>query len=433
MTSSSPTTTASAKKQPTQGSPTVTTPIVPQASLSPTLRAIKSPNAGEDASSSPDATTTTTAASSSSSSSVMATLNLLDPKNQRFSALDPNYNNVPTYPLRPSYKDFHSQLRPASRVVVFDGSPDDPYRPTNVPIYQTATFEQPSASEFGAYDYTRSGNPTRTALETQVAMLENAHAAFAFVSGMAALNATTRLMRAGDTIILGGDIYGGMHRLVSRITSTYGIKVRLVRTWDLGEVARALDEDPRVTLVHVETPSNPLMRITDIRALSTLLKSRAHPPSARTIYLSVDSTTMTPHLSQPLNHGADIVVHSMTKFIGGHSDTMGGIVCVANESLAKCIAFFQNAEGTGLSPFDSFLFLRGIKTLAIRVQQAQSNAMHIASFLRRHPLPMHIHYAGLEPTREEMSANTQSAQDYKIHMGQARGGGQRALLHHRLG
>jgi len=342
----------------------------------------------------------------------------LDPTKQRFSALEPDYNSVPTYPLRPSYslKTYHSLLRPSSRVIVFDGSPDDAFKPASIPIYQTATFSQPSSTEFGAYDYTRSGNPTRTALERQVAQLENAHAAFAFCTGMAALNAVTRLLKAGDTIVVGSDIYGGMHRLVSRVTSTFGITVKMVPTWNLDEVVKALDEDPHIALVHMETPSNPLMRITDIRALSLLLKPRG-------ILLSVDSTMMTPLLQQPIFHGADIVVHSMTKFFGGHSDTMGGIVCVANEELAKKIAFFQNAEGTGLSPFDCWLFLRGIKTLAIRVNAAQHNATHVAAFLLRHPLPKTVFYAGLEPTKEEMLANTQVARDHKIHHGQSRGGG----------
>lgn len=338
-----------------------------------------------------------------------------DAKSQRF-PVGGDYNTVPTYPLRPSYKDFHSQLRSASRVVVFDGSPDDPYRPTSVPIYQTATFEQPCATEYGAYDYTRSGSPTRTALERQVAMLENAHAAFAFTSGMAALNSITRLLKAGDTLIVGSDIYGGMHRLVNRVTAVQGVTVKMVETWDLNAVRKVLDEDPNVTLVHMETPSNPLMRITDIRALSDVLKPKG-------IILSVDSTMMTPLLQQPINHGADVVCHSMTKFFGGHSDTMGGVVCVATEALAKKIAFFQNAEGTGLAPFDCWLFLRGIKTLSVRVQQAQANAMDVAHFLLRHPLPVIVFYAGVEPDIEEMLKNSQRAQDYKIHSGQAKGGG----------
>ncbi len=362
-------------------------------------------------------TSSSTESTTSSNASLDASSFSLDPARQRFSAVpQDDYNELPTYPVRPSYKEFHANLRPCSRPVVFDGCPDDPHRPASVPIYQTATFEQPSSVEYGSYDYTRSGNPTRTALEKQVAMLENAHAAFCFGSGMSALAAVTRLLRSGDTLLVGSDIYGGMHRLTSRVTSQAGVKVRFVETWDLDKVRQALDADPNVKLLHMETPSNPLMRITDMRALAAVLH-------AKDIVLSVDSTMMTPHLQQPLLHGADIVVHSLTKFFGGHSDTSGGICCVRSEPLAKKIAFFQNAEGTGLSPFDCWLFLRGIKTLAIRVERAQENAMRIAAFLHRHPLVKEIFYAGLEPSRDDMLSGAQSALDYKIHMGQAKGGG----------
>mmetsp|Transcript_5375 Transcript_5375/g.9663 ORF Transcript_5375/g.9663 Transcript_5375/m.9663 type:complete len:608 (-) Transcript_5375:134-1957(-) len=342
---------------------------------------------------------------------------LLDPARQRFSAVpEEDYNSLPTFPIRPSYKDFHAQLRPASQPVVFDGCPDNPYRPASVPIYQTATFVQPSSIEFGSYDYSRSGNPTRTALEKQVAMLENAHAAFAFTTGMAALSSVTRLVDAGSTIVVGSDIYGGMHRLVSRVTSLHGVTVKFVETWDLDAVRELLENDASIQLLHMETPSNPLMRITDIRALADILHEYG-------VLLCVDSTMMTPYLQKPLNHGADVVVHSLTKFFGGTSDVSGGITCVANEELAQRIAFFQNAEGSPLAPFDCWLFLRGIKTLAIRVERAQENAAHIAAFLNRHPLVKELYYAGLEPSREAMRSHSQSARDFKVHMSQARGGG----------
>jgi len=341
---------------------------------------------------------------------------LIEPTRKRFPAVTADYNELPTFPPRPSYKEFHAQLRPSTRPVVFDGSPNDQYMPASVPIYQTATFQQPGSTEFGPYDYTRSGNPTRLALEQQAAMLDHAHAAFAFSTGMSALNSVTRLLHHGDTILIGADIYGGMHRLVSRVTSLYGVRVEFVETWDLEEVRNALKKYKETKILHMETPSNPLMRITDIRALADLLHEHG-------VLLSVDSTMMSPHLQTPLSHGADIVVHSMTKFFGGHSDTMGGIVCVASEDLAKKIAFFQNAEGTGLSPFDSWLFLRGIKTLALRVEKAQENAEHVAAFLHRHHLVQKIYYAGLQPTQEQMVANDQGARDFKIHMGQAKGGG----------
>ena len=216
--------------------------------------------------------------------------------------------------------------------------------------------------------------------------------------------------------MLTSDIYGGMHRLVSRVTSLFDINVIFIPTWDLEAVRKAFAENDRVRMVHMETPSNPLMRITDIRALADICHHHD-------CYLSVDSTMMSPYLQQPLNHGADIVVHSMTKFFGGHSDTMGGVVAVAMESLAKKIAFFQNAEGTGLAPFDCWLFLRGIKTLAIRVERAQQNAIDIANFLQRQTMVKDLYYAGLEPKQHEMLSNKQAAKAFKIHMGQAKGGG----------
>ena len=211
---------------------------------------------------------------------------------QRFSALEKDYNDIPTYPSRPSYAKYVAQLRPASRTVHFNGCPDNPYKPASVPIYQTATFTQPGSTQYGPYDYSRSGNPTRTALETQVAMLENAHAAFAFNSGMSALNSVTRLLKTGDAILIGSDIYGGMHRLVKRVTAMYGVDVLMAPTWDLDAVTEILDQNPNIVLLHMETPSNPLMRITDIRALATILHERG-------ILLSVDSTMMTPHLQRP--------------------------------------------------------------------------------------------------------------------------------------
>jgi len=214
---------------------------------------------------------------------------------------------------------------------VFNGCPTDPHKPASVPIYQTATFVQPSSTEFGSFDYTRSGNPTRIALEKHAAMLENAHAAFAFNSGMAALNAVTRLLVQGDEILVGADIYGGMHRLVSRVTSLQGVSIKFVNTTDLALVEAALTR--KTKLVHIESPTNPLMQVTDLRALASMLHARG-------ILLSVDGTMMSPLLQKPLELGCDIVVHSATKYFGGHSDTMGGLVCVATEPLAKKIAFF---------------------------------------------------------------------------------------------
>ncbi|CAE8678641.1 unnamed protein product [Polarella glacialis] len=281
------------------------------------------------------------------------------------------YDDLPTFPIRPSFAGFENALRPASQCVVFDGCPEDPYHPSNTPIYQTSTFVQPSASEFGAYDYTRSGNPTRTALEKHVAMLEQAAAAFAFASGMAALHTTMRLLRQGDEILVNEDIYGGMHRLLTQDCVHSGVQVRFVDTTDLDSVRKAIS--PRTKLIHTESPSNPRMRITDLKALADL----AHEHG---VLLSVDSTMMPPVICKPLLLGVDIVVHSATKFFSGHADCTGGLVCVRNAELAHRIAFLQNAEGTALAPFECFLFLRGIKTMWLRVTRAQENAQQDPSF-----------------------------------------------------
>ena len=189
----------------------------------------------------------------------------------RYDAQAADYDSLPTYPTRPSYRQLHSSLRSSTRCVLFDGAPKDPHKPSSTPIYMTATFVQPSVTEFGAYDYTRSGNPTRTALEKHVAALEEAHAAFAFSTGMAALVAVTRLLKSGDELLIGDDVYGGMVRLVSRVLQPlHGIKVTAVDTTDLRKVEAAIS--PATRMLHLESPTNPMMRISDIRALSLLMR-----------------------------------------------------------------------------------------------------------------------------------------------------------------
>lgn len=338
-----------------------------------------------------------------------------DLESVRYDATVEGYNELPTYPVRPSYKEFHSQLKIQTQCVVFEGAPRDPHKPSSVPIYATATFVQPSATEFGGYDYTRSGNPTRTALEKQVAMLEGAHAAFAFGSGMAALAAVTRLLKAGDELIVGADIYGGMHRLVSRVTSLHGVKIKFVDTTDLRLVTSALT--PATRMLHMESPSNPMMRITDIRKLASMLHDKG-------VLLSIDSTMMSPILQRPLQLGADIVVHSATKFFGGHSDVMGGLVCLRDEELSKRIAFFQNAEGSGMEPFSCWLFLRGIKTLALRVDKAQSNAQKVAEYLAAHPAVATLLYPGVNKgSKTDAKLVERMTKEYKLHYSQASGAG----------
>jgi len=295
------------------------------------------------------------------------------------------YDDLPTFPIRPNFAGFDNALRPASECVVFDGCPDDPYHPSNTPIYQTATFVQPSSSEFGPYDYTRSGNPTRTALEKHAAMLDKAAAAFAFASGMAALHTVMRLLKHGDELLLNEDIYGGMHRLVTQDCVHNGITVKFCDTTDVASVEKLIT--PQTRIIHTESPSNPLMRISDLRALATV----AHRHG---VLLSVDSTMMPPVICKPLVLGADIVVHSATKFFSGHADCTGGLVCVRDPQLAHRIAFLQNAEGTALAPFECFLFLRGIKTMHLRVTRAQENAEQVAQFLLQHPLVKTVSFPG---------------------------------------
>lgn len=293
-----------------------------------------------------------------------------------------------------------------TRLVSFDACKDDPHGSAVMPLYQTATFAQPSATSFGAYDYTRSGNPTRAAFERQMAELESGTRAFAFTSGMAALSCASRLAVAGQDIICCDDSYGGTYRLLSKIASRLGVSVRYIDLAGASGPQNLLDAlQDNTRLVMLESPTNPMMRICDIAGLA----AAAHTKNA---LLSVDNTMMSPILQRPLELGADLVVQSATKFVSGHSDTMAGVIIVGNEELAKEVYFLQNAEGTGLAPFDCWLLLRGVKTLGVRVEAAQRNAERIASFLKAHPLVTHTYYAALK-----------DAPDQAIHASQASGGG----------
>ncbi|ONH94961.1 hypothetical protein PRUPE_7G042400 [Prunus persica] len=262
----------------------------------------------------------------------------------------------------------------------------DPYNAMNTPLYQTATFKQPSATENGPYDYTRSGNPTRDALESLLAKLDKADRAFCFTSGMAALAAVAHLVGTGEEIVAGDDLYGGSDRLLSQVIPKTGVVVKRVNTSDLDEIASAIG--PWTKLVWLESPTNPRQIISDIRKIAEM----AHAHGAIVL---VDNSIMSPVLSQPLDLGADIVMHSATKFIAGHSDVMAGVLAVKGDSLAKQLYFLQNAEGSGLAPFDCWICLRGIKTMALRVEKQQDNAQKIAEFLASHPRVTQVNYAGL--------------------------------------
>jgi cystathionine beta-lyase len=266
------------------------------------------------------------------------------------------------------------------------GRGNDAYGAIVPPIYQTATFEQPTATEFGEFDYTRSGNPTRTLLERQLADLEDATHACAFASGMAALTSLTRIVRPGEEIVAGDDLYGGTVRLLDQITSHLNIGVRYVDTTNEREVRGAVSD--RTRLILIETPSNPLFRISDIRALSLIARDvRA--------CLAVDNSMLSPVFQRPLNLGADIVIHSATKFLCGHSDVTAGALITNDPALHKQFSFQQNAEGAGLSPFESWLLLRGLKTLALRVERQNNSAEKIARFLQSREEVSRVFYPGL--------------------------------------
>lgn len=275
-------------------------------------------------------------------------------------------------------------MKPATALLHHDPAPGDPFSPLSTPIYQTATFAQESALEFGPYDYSRSGNPTRTVLERQLAALEGAQHASAFASGMAALTTLTRLA-AGGRILAGDDLYGGTWRLLSRITAQQGIEVEYVDACDLEAVAAALRTPARLVLV--ETPTNPLLRVLDLPALARLCHERG-------ALLAVDNSLLSPLLQRPLDSGADLALHSATKFLCGHGDVTAGAIASNDADLAARIAFVQNAEGNALAPFDCWLLLRGLKTLHLRVREQQRNARRVAAFLRRQPGVRNLRYPG---------------------------------------
>jgi cystathionine beta-lyase len=291
----------------------------------------------------------------------------------------------------------------ASRLVSFDPAPGDRFRPISTPIYQTATFEQEHADSFGDYDYSRSGNPTRSVLEKHLAQLENGDRGFAFSSGMAAIATTTKLLRSGDAILADNDLYGGTCRLFTRVLDRTGITAHYSDACDLDHFERQFT--PNTRLVYAESPTNPLLRVVDLRRLAEM----AHAHNA---LLAVDNSTMSPYLQNPLDLGADIVIHSGTKFLGGHHDVTAGAIVVNDPELADKIYFSQNAEGNALSPFDCYLLLRGIKTLKLRIDCQQKNALALAQYLSTRDGIQQVYYPGL-PT----------SSSYALQHSQARGAG----------
>ena len=260
-----------------------------------------------------------------------------------------------------------------------------------VPIYLTSTYQQEAIGQHKGYEYSRTGNPTRQALEDALAALENGKFGLAFASGLAATTTILSLLKTGDHIIAGDDLYGGTYRLLEKVVTNWGVTTTYVDIDHINDFETAIQ--PNTKLIWIETPTNPLLKIIDIAALAKV----AHEHN---LILVVDNTFASPYFQQPLNLGADIVVHSTTKYLGGHSDIIGGAVVTSNEELYQQIKFYQNAIGAVPSPFDSWLVLRGIKTLAVRMREHEKNALFLAKFLEQHPKVERIYYPGL-PSHEQ--------------------------------
>lgn len=255
-----------------------------------------------------------------------------------------------------------------------------------VPIYQTSTYVQEELGKNKGYEYARTSNPTRAALERNLARLENGRCAYAFASGMAATNALLSLFKSGDHVVTGQNVYGGTFRLFDRVLKNFGLSFTYADTTRLEEVEKAIQ--PNTRLVFIETPTNPIMEITDIAAVAAAVHRRG-------AFLAVDNTFMSPYFQRPLELGADFVVHSTTKYLNGHSDGVGGAVVLNDPALAERVKFLQNAAGAILGPFDSWLVLRGVKTLALRMQKHNENGQAVAEFLARHPKVKKVNYPGL--------------------------------------
>ncbi len=256
----------------------------------------------------------------------------------------------------------------------------------SVPIYQSATFAHPGLGLSTGYDYTRMGNPTRQALEEALADLEGGHSAYAFASGLSALTAVFLMFKAGDHLLLGEDLYGGTYRLLDSVFSRFGLTASYVDTTDPAAVAAAFRPETRAMLL--ESPSNPMLKTSDLATIARLCRERG-------VLSIVDNTLMTPYLQRPLELGCDLVVHSATKYLGGHNDLLAGVVVARDERLAEEVAFVQNASGPVLAPHDCWLLLRGLKTLAVRLDRQQENAAALAEWLEAHPLVEAVYYPGM--------------------------------------
>ena len=278
------------------------------------------------------------------------------------------------------------ELGLGTRAVHAGQRPDDPTGAIMTPIYQTSTYVQPALGRHKGFEYARTRNPTRDALERNLAALEGGTHGFAFASGLAATDAVLKLLRAGDHVICGENVYGGTHRLMTQVFAQLGLTFSFVDTRDPAKIAKAVT--PATRMIFVETPSNPMMRLTDLAAVGALAQDRK-------LLVTVDNTFATPVFQRPLALGAHLVIHSTTKYLNGHSDMVGGAVVTHRNDLAERLAFLQNAAGAVPGPFDCWLALRGTKTLPLRMRQHDSNGRCLAEWLQSHATIQRVYYPGL--------------------------------------
>ena len=270
---------------------------------------------------------------------------------------------------------------------IHDGQPSDPRTgAVTVPVYQTSTYEQDGIGKPRGFEYSRSGNPTRQALEEALASLESGKHGLAFASGVAAETAVLQLLKPGDHIVAGDDIYGGTYRLFEKVFKPWGIQTSYAEVTSVAAFEKAITGKTRI--IWVETPTNPLLKIADLRKLGSLADKRG-------VKLVVDNTFASPYFQRPLELGAHVVVHSTTKYLGGHSDVIGGAVITSDEEIHRDIKFYQNAAGAVPGPWDCWLILRGLKTLAVRMREHERNALHLARVLEEHPAVEKVIYPGL--------------------------------------
>jgi cystathionine beta-lyase/cystathionine gamma-synthase len=286
----------------------------------------------------------------------------------------------------------------ATRAIHAGQEPDPQTGAVTVPIYPTSTYVQQGIGENKGYEYSRVSNPTRSRLEENLAALEGGVAARVFSSGMAAIHAVVTMLKSGDHVVCGNDLYGGTPRLFNQVMANFGLEFSYVDSSDAANVERAIRKNTR--MVYVETPTNPMMRLSDLATIGAICRSRK-------VLLVVDNTFMSPYFQQPLALGADLVVHSTTKFLNGHSDGLGGVVVCTKEEHAEKLAFLQKASGAILSPFECWLVLRGVKTLAARMEIHDRSGRIIAEFLSRHKKVKAVFYPGLPDHPEHALAKRQ--------------------------